>query len=125
MAEVQIPMSLGNRIIFVKNIKAKTVIPPRSDATSPADYAAVPPAPAATGSQSHSSCRWGRSPAILARRSEPESWQRLKPTHDPQQALHIYVAIDNNAPAVYAHNLDSATAQSSDLFRLLRHDHRR
>jgi hypothetical protein len=51
--------------------------------------------------------------------------QRLKPTHDPQQALHVYVTIDNNAPAVHAHNLDSATAQSSDLFRLLRHDHRR
>jgi hypothetical protein len=35
MAEVQIPMSLGNRKIFVKNVKAKTVI----DAMSPADYA--------------------------------------------------------------------------------------
>ena len=32
-------MSLGNKIIFVKNVKAKTVIPPRSDAMSPADYA--------------------------------------------------------------------------------------
>ena len=28
-------MSLGNRIIFVKNVKAKTVIPPRSDALRP------------------------------------------------------------------------------------------
>jgi hypothetical protein len=59
-----------------------------------------PPAPAATGLQSPSSCQCGQSPAIPARRSELESWQRFKPTHDPQQRLHVYVAIDNNAPAV-------------------------
>src|SRR5271169_1773078 len=33
---------------------------------------------------SPSSCQCGRSPAIPARCSEPESWQRFKPTHDPQ-----------------------------------------
>jgi hypothetical protein len=32
-------------------------------------------------------------------------------------------AIDNKAPTVRAHNLDSATAQSATLFRLLRNDH--
>jgi len=90
-----------------------------------ADRAAVPPAPAATGSQSPSSCQCGQSPAIPAHRSEPESWQRFKPTHEPQQRLHVSVAIDNNASAVRDHNLDSTTARSGALLRLLRHDHRR
>ena len=49
----------------------------------------------------------------------------FKPTHDPKQGLHIYVAIDNNAPTVRAHNLDSTTARFAALFRLLRNDHRR
>src|SRR4030088_524947 len=88
-----------------------------------ADRAAVSPAPAATGLQSPSSCQCGQSPAIPARRSEPESWQRFKPTHDPQQRLQVYVAIDNNAPAVRHHNLDSTTARFGALLRLLRHDH--
>ena len=47
------------------------------------------------------------------------------PTHDPKQGLHIYVAIDNNAPTVRAHDLDSTTARFAALFRLLRNDHRR
>ena len=42
-----------------------------------------------------------------------------------KQGLHIYVAIDNNAPTVRAHNLDSTTARFAALFRLLRNDHRR
>ena len=44
-----------------------------------ADRAGALPAPAATGSQSPSSCRCGQSPARPARRSEPESWQRSSP----------------------------------------------
>lgn len=72
-----------------------------------------------------SSCRCDRSPARPARRSEPGSWQRLKPTHDPQQRLHVHVAMNNNAPAVRDHNLDSTTARPAALLRLLRHDHRR
>jgi len=43
---------------------------------------------------------------------------------DPQQRLHVYVAIDNNnAPAVRHHDLDSTTARSGALLKLLRHDH--
>ena len=68
--------------------------------------AAALPAPAAIGSQSPSSCRCDRWPARPGRRSEPESWQRFKPTHDPQQRLDVYIAIDNNALAVPDHNLD-------------------
>ena len=49
----------------------------------------------------------------------------FQPTHDPKQGLHIYVAIDNNAPTVRAHNLDLTTARFAVLFRLLRNDHRR
>ena len=70
MAEVQIPMSLGNRIIFVKNVKAKTVIPPRSDAMSPADYAnrfqkagnRVGPRRSSPRRRSHSATRSGHVP---------------------------------------------------------------
>src|SRR3954452_12336446 len=90
-----------------------------------ADHVATPPAPEATGSQRPSACRCDRSPATPGRRSELGSWQSLKPTHDPKQGLHIYVAIDNNAPTVRAHNLDSTTARFAALFRLLRNDHRR
>ena len=40
---------------------------------------------------------------VTGRQPYSESWQRFKPTHDPQQGLHVYVAIDNNAPTVRAH----------------------
>ena len=40
---------------------------------------------------------------VTGRQPYSESWQRFKPTHDPQQGLHVDVAIDNNAPTVRAH----------------------
>src|SRR6266403_6155718 len=89
------------------------------------DRVSISPAPAATGSQSPSSCRCGRSPAKPEPLSELESWQRFKPAQDPQQGLHLAVAIDHDAPAVRAHDLDPPTARSATLFRRLRNDHRR
>ena len=100
MAEVQIPMALGNRIIFVGNVKAKLLshrgrapcllriapIDSREQITELGRgdrHRAV--SRARSGSQSLSSCRCDRTPAIPARRSQTESCQRLKPTHDPQQ----------------------------------------
>src|SRR5665213_1626644 len=89
------------------------------------DLAATPPAPAATGSQSPSSCRCDRSPAIPGPLSEPGSRQPFKPAQNSQQGLHLDVAIDQDAPAVRAYDLDPPTARSGVLFRPLRNDHRR
>jgi hypothetical protein len=44
--------------------------------------------------------------------SEVGSWQRFKSEQDPQQGFHFNVAIDQDAPAVCAHNLDPPTARS-------------
>src|ERR1700724_1518993 len=89
------------------------------------DRAVISPAPAATGSQSLSSCRCDRSPAKPEPLSEIGSWQRFKPAHDPQQGLHLDIVIDQNAPAVRAHDLDPPTARSGTRFMRLRNDHRR
>src|SRR5665213_833693 len=89
------------------------------------DRAAISPAPAATGLQSPSACRCGQSPAIPGPLSESGSRQPFKPAQNSQQGLHLDVAIDQDAPAVRAYDLDPPTARSGILFGRLRNDHRR
>ena len=52
---------------------------------------------------------------------------RQKPTGGAVIAFrgHIHVAIDNNAPAIRAHDLDTTKIRSRALLRRFRRDHRR
>src|SRR5438128_6999808 len=65
-----------------------------------------------TGRESPFSCLCAQSPATPARRSGPGSPQRLQSPNNPQQRVHVYIAIDNNTPAVRAHDLHLTVAMA-------------
>src|SRR5947208_10687897 len=77
-----------------------------------ADPSSRSPARVEQGWESRSACRCVPSPATPAPLSESGSSQRLQSPNNPQQRVHAYIAIDNNTPAVRAHDLHLTVAMA-------------
>src|ERR1700704_6191962 len=119
MAEVQIPMSLGNRIIFVENVKAK----PSSHRSRAPGFLRI--APINSGQQITELGRGDRHRAVD--RARPQEAAPFQPLREQAGSLavmpdHLQLVASATTKAKQ-HNLDTTTARFGALLRLLRLDH--